>query len=758
MKIKENNKTVTPSIDTVVRPAYKAQIDKSAANMVMEILAKLYDNPLAAAIREYTSNAIDAHVAAGVTKAVEVSLPSKQNPWLIVRDYGKGLTAFDILTTYANFGSSDKRNSDALIGGFGIGSKSGLAISDAVYINSWTGGKLNSFVLKRASEGIVTQFLKEDVDAPGVATGTEIKVFVNTYYINTACESDWKRDMYKPLAGWSLAQVKVQHDNPEIAHFINEHRIPDSWHEFKHGFTNNYMIDDNNACIDHGAIIGGVYYDFNPDLDRIYQNIPAFAYKNGSMDQSFVLKLNIADVRVNYSREKILWRESKETLNTLANAIKGLVNDIKLAVDSIKACNLDPETYSQRLLALQLNIKNLSCPSEYATLLLKTPALDLSKPLKLDNVRMTFLHNLRGKINSRNVLRNNIDLTTSGSKYYITVDDTVQLDNKMNNVRRVIQKIYSLDESAISQQPDLKSINEWLRWADITIVIVMHQSDFDKIPSIYCPYHDTFKSLQTATTAAIKQTNFSNGNNSTVIPRSQRVYMMTRFYPNDPTLEYLKPNASYEEQRRTLFLPHDSKYAFMAKKNISRAPQTILATLPFDTIVCAKTQIDFKRMRTAQPNAIVMSDDEISAAIAKHLHERAWAANDLFCRGLFNELNSYTYAEDDDKHKRGDNVRPICQMGIPYQDTWRDIHYVTYEMNRIDNYKNSEPAYADIQKLMQAMPINTHAHQVTADLRLLLTISRSQYTYLYRQELDDLINKVKSQYTYEIDLIQKLYC
>ena len=89
MKLDTNNKKVTPSIDTVAHPTYRAQIDKSAAGLVMDILAKLYANPLAAAIREYTSNAIDAHVAAGVDRPVEVTLPSRRNQWLTVRDYGK---------------------------------------------------------------------------------------------------------------------------------------------------------------------------------------------------------------------------------------------------------------------------------------------------------------------------------------------------------------------------------------------------------------------------------------------------------------------------------------------------------------------------------------------------------------------------------------------------------------------------------------------------------------------------------------------
>ena len=760
MKIKENNKTTAPSIDLAVHPTYKAQIDKSATNMVMDILAKLYDNPLAAAIREYTSNAIDAHTAAGVNKVVEVHLPSENNQWLTVRDYGKGLTAFDILTTYANFGSSDKRDSDALIGGFGIGSKSGLAISDAVYINSWTGGKLNSFVLKHTSDGIVTQFLKENVDAPDIATGTEVKVFVNKSYLDLGNEYDQLGDMYTPLAGWPLAKVRVQHDNPNIAQFINENRIPDSWHEFEHGYTSLHAIQDN-SYIFHGVLVGNVYYGLGVDMEHIYHKIPDFDYKNGFLNQSFVLKLDIADVRVNYSREKILWQESKETLNALTHAIKGLVNDIKLAVDSIKACNLDPDNYIQRLLALQLNPKQTYNydPTEYDELLLKTTAFDFSKPLTIDNVRMEFFHtHSHGLRSSSTQLHHSIRIPSLSPQYYIIVDDAMPLNNSMNNVRRVLQAIYKLyrdPQVDLSTQPDLKSIDTQFHYKGTLPFIIIHQADFAKLPSIYCPNHDDFARLRAAKKTIIQQSKTdNNAADKIVTPRSQRVYTMTKCNRNSPTLESLNQNASYDDQCKTLLLPHDSKYAFMAKKNISRASQTILATLPFTILLCAKTRIDFERMKAAQPNAIVMSDDEISTAIAKYLHEHMWAANDTFCKTVLTVGQYYILAVDDDKNQYCEDWRPTHRLGIPYQSSSYDLNQIKCEINRINKYKDSEPAYADIQKLMQAMPSDTHPHQLTNELRL--AFSLTSHTYLYRQELDDLIDKIKSQYTYEIDLMQKL--
>ena len=160
MKLKTDEFNKTPT--QIVQKSHKAKIDKSAANLVMDMLSKIYAEPLTAAIREYVSNGIDSHTKALQTKAVDVRLPTRVNPVLRVTDYGAGLDYFDILTVYANFGTSDKRESDAFIGGFGIGSKSGLAISDMILIESVKDKTYNKFILERTPDGIVTRFIVEN--------------------------------------------------------------------------------------------------------------------------------------------------------------------------------------------------------------------------------------------------------------------------------------------------------------------------------------------------------------------------------------------------------------------------------------------------------------------------------------------------------------------------------------------------------------------------------------------------------------------
>ena len=57
---------------------YEAKINKAATNLVMDMLDELYDNPEAAVLREYVSNAYKANTDTKATKPIEVHLPEKK--------------------------------------------------------------------------------------------------------------------------------------------------------------------------------------------------------------------------------------------------------------------------------------------------------------------------------------------------------------------------------------------------------------------------------------------------------------------------------------------------------------------------------------------------------------------------------------------------------------------------------------------------------------------------------------------------------
>lgn len=94
---------------------------------VMGLLTAPYSNPRRAIVREYSTNAWDAHVESGVARPIEVGLPTLLSPFLKVRDFGCGLGAEDIRVVYCHYGASTKRGTNSQNGTLGIGCKSALA-------------------------------------------------------------------------------------------------------------------------------------------------------------------------------------------------------------------------------------------------------------------------------------------------------------------------------------------------------------------------------------------------------------------------------------------------------------------------------------------------------------------------------------------------------------------------------------------------------------------------------------------------------
>lgn len=565
--------------------------------------------------------------------------------------------------------------------------------------------------------------------------------------------STWMQDMYLPLAGWSINEVRVTHDDLNRAKFINENRIPDTWHEFEHGFVS----DKTDGEIKHGVLVGSVYYDLGNQIQNIYQAISIFDCKDGFLSQPFVLKLDIKDTKVSYSREKILWQDSDTTLDAVTRAMKGLVDDIKDSVNKIKSYNLNADDYIRRLSALKLNVSTKTQPSAYKMLLLKTPNFDMSKPLEIENVRMEFYRNWSNTLRSSTTAVHDTIGLDKIQEYYIVVEDTMPFDNKMNSVRRVIQEIFRMESSISQTSKELHQICEYMnkehnRYPEFCVI---HESDFVKIPSIYRQQSDNLQSLRDAKNEANRNARATASTNSnSQPPRSQRVYTMLASQSSNPSLETLVRNLPTEQQQSTLLLPHDSKYAFKAM-NVPTAPQLIAKLLPFKHILCAKNKVDFERMQKAQPDAITMSDDEISFAIAKHIHDRKWASEDTFCQQIFQTL-CWALNADDDTVYYTPSFQPTYYMNI-HSDNWKNIKYITQIIKNINDDIKNEPVLDEIQNLIDNMPENTHPHQVTDELRLLMSLCNAHQTYMHRKELNDLQDKVALQYAREIALMKSLY-
>lgn len=129
----------------VTDTAYAMGIDEGSTVFLMDALGKLYSRPAQAALREYLSNAVDAHVAKGGNlPPIQVTLPvansTSRKQFLMIRDFGNGMNEEEFRTILSRYGASTKRDSNKLIGGFGLGAKAGFAVSDEFFMTSYQNG------------------------------------------------------------------------------------------------------------------------------------------------------------------------------------------------------------------------------------------------------------------------------------------------------------------------------------------------------------------------------------------------------------------------------------------------------------------------------------------------------------------------------------------------------------------------------------------------------------------------------------------
>lgn len=129
------------------------EIDANATAHIMSVLTDLYSDTILAVIREYSTNALDAHVAVGCTKPIEVSTPTALNPFFKVRDFGVGLDVEDIRNIYSKYGASTKRASDDFNGVLGLGCKSALTYTNQFSVVSVKNGVKTAVSVSRSENG-----------------------------------------------------------------------------------------------------------------------------------------------------------------------------------------------------------------------------------------------------------------------------------------------------------------------------------------------------------------------------------------------------------------------------------------------------------------------------------------------------------------------------------------------------------------------------------------------------------------------------
>lgn len=123
---------------------FKIQASAKAFRILSD---NLYSDKVWAVVRELVANAVDAHKAAGKEDLpVRVKIPNALDPMFEVEDWGTGLSHEQVMELYTTYFASDKTDTNSLIGGFGLGSKSPFALTDQFTVTSWYDGVERNYV------------------------------------------------------------------------------------------------------------------------------------------------------------------------------------------------------------------------------------------------------------------------------------------------------------------------------------------------------------------------------------------------------------------------------------------------------------------------------------------------------------------------------------------------------------------------------------------------------------------------------------
>jgi hypothetical protein len=274
--------------------------DDEAVALVIERLISTYKNPYRAALREYTSNAYDEHLEAGVNRPIEVNLPTALSPVLSIRDYGRGLTR-DELKGYGTIGKSTKRDSNETTGGFGMGSKSALAAAPQFTVVSVKDGKRNTVVVARDENNIPHMNFLAEADTDDESGTTVIIPLTNP---------DLLGDLKSFWLGWKPGSILVDDEQPKVSVHDPAHFRP-----LKNGLGWEDLRGDTSGRDTIRAMINQVYYELE------YKDFN-LSYNQWNLLKKYIVRIENGTVDIHGSRETLLFNaRTKATLQARVDAI-----------------------------------------------------------------------------------------------------------------------------------------------------------------------------------------------------------------------------------------------------------------------------------------------------------------------------------------------------------------------------------------------------------------------------------------------------
>jgi len=274
---------------------------------MFEILSGLYSDTELAIVRELSCNAVDAHFMAGKeTTPFHIHLPNALEPWIIIQDFGTGISHQNIYDIYTVYGASTKENTNSQIGCLGLGSKSPFAYTDNFIITSIVKGEkriYNAFFNEQNTPSVALLSTEETTEPNGLSVQIPVKA-EDFYKFEQAVEKALRFFAVKPtVSGGSVKWTD------------------DKW-TFEGTGWKSYTSFNYNECY---AVMGGVAYPV--DKYKVDNKHHALVERGG-----IVMYFEMGELDFTPSREQLDY--CKFTVDALNNKLATIYGDLIAKIGS----------------------------------------------------------------------------------------------------------------------------------------------------------------------------------------------------------------------------------------------------------------------------------------------------------------------------------------------------------------------------------------------------------------------------------------
>lgn len=348
----------------------KAFTIKASAKAFKILSSGIYQNKIAAIIRELSCNAYDAQVAAGTQdKPFDVHMPSNFEPWFSVRDYGTGMDDAKIKKLYTTYFDSTKDQSNDFVGALGIGSKSPFSYTDNYTVIAWDGTNkrvYSCFISEDGTPAILKMATEKCNDPVGIEVRLAVKEADARHF---QAEADNIYFWFSTLPN-GVGNTKRYLDGEQI--------FPDVWKIKQQNGPNSghtgYGVSTYRFALP-GIRMGQVYYPvkISEDINNIKRTVMHRKYSITATvrdffnyglfgDRNLVFNVPIGAVDMTASREDLEYTEKTNTaiadlfMKHMDNQVKSLIDGV-LDAESFDDANLVFNSSSSMFTQLKPEIK-----------------------------------------------------------------------------------------------------------------------------------------------------------------------------------------------------------------------------------------------------------------------------------------------------------------------------------------------------------------------------------------------------------------